>query len=77
MRMANTASAFYDVLEAKAMLKLAQEDLASLKRVEGITRAGVRFGGSGTIEAERIRLSVLDAQRETRTREATLKTTQA
>ena len=29
-RMANTASAFYDVLEAKAMLKLAQEDLASL-----------------------------------------------
>ena len=31
-RMANTASAFYDVLEAKAMLKLAQEDLASLTR---------------------------------------------
>jgi cobalt-zinc-cadmium efflux system outer membrane protein len=76
-RMANTASAFYDVHEAKAMLQLVQEDLASLTRVEQITRAGVRFGGSGTIEAERIRLSVLDAQREVRTREATLKTTKA
>ena len=61
-RLANTASAFYDVLEARAMLKLAEEDLASLKRVESITLAGVKFGGSGTIEAERIRLSVLDAQ---------------
>jgi cobalt-zinc-cadmium efflux system outer membrane protein len=76
-RMASTASAFYDVLEAKAMLRLAQEDLASLNRVEEITRAGVRLGGSGTIEAERIRLSVLDAQREVRTREATLKTSTA
>ena len=46
-RLANTASAFYDVLEARAMLKLAEEDLASLKRVEGITLAGVKFGGVG------------------------------
>jgi len=76
-RMANTASAYYDVLEAKAMLKLAQEDLANLTRVEQATRAGVRFGGAGTIEAERIRLSVLDAQRDVRTREATMKTTKA
>ena len=65
-RMANTASAFYNVHEAKAMLKLAQEDLESLSRVEKITQAGVRIGGAGTIEAERIRLSVLDAQREVR-----------
>ena len=76
-RMANTASAYFNVHEAKAMLKLAQEDLASLSRVEQITRAGVRIGGAGTIEAERIRLSVLDAQREVRTREASLKTAKA
>jgi len=76
-RMANTASAYFDVLEAKAMLKLSENDLASLMRVEEITRAGVRFGGTGTIEAERIRLSVLDAQRDVRTREATLKTNKA
>ena len=46
-RLANTASAFYDVLEARAMLKLAEEDLANLRHVEGITTAGVKFGGTG------------------------------
>ncbi len=76
-RLANTAAAFYDVLEAQSMLKLAEEDLASLKRVESITLAGVKFGGAGTIEAERIRLSVLDAQREACTRETTLTTKKA
>ena len=76
-RLANTASAFYDVLEAQAMLKLAEEDLANLKRVEDITLAGVKFGGSGTIEAERIRLSVLAAQSDACTREATLTTKKA
>ena len=70
-------AAFYDVLEAQSMLKLAEEDLASLKRVESITLAGVKFGGAGTIEAERIRLSVLDAQREACTRETTLTTKKA
>ncbi len=76
-RLANTASAFYDVLEAQAMVKLAEEDLVSLERVEGITLAGVKFGGSGTIEAERIRLSVLDAQREVCCRETKLTTAKA
>ena len=76
-RLANTAAAFYDVLEARAMLKLAEEDLASLERVEGITAAGVKIGGAGTIEAERIRLSVLDAQSDVCTRETTLATKKA
>ena len=46
-RLANTASTFYDVLEARAMLQLADEDLANLQRVEQITLKGVevrRFG---------------------------------
>jgi cobalt-zinc-cadmium efflux system outer membrane protein len=76
-RLANTASAFYDVLEARAMLQLAQEDLANLKRVEQITIKGVKFGGSGTIEAERIRLSVLAAQNDVCTRATTLTTAKA
>ena len=59
------------------MVKLAEEDLASLERVEGVTLAGVKFGGAGTIEAERIRLSVLDAQREVRSRATTLTTSAA
>ncbi len=76
-RLANTASAFYDVLEARAMLQLAQDDLASLKRVERITIQGVKFGGTGTIEAERARLDVLVAQTEAYTRATTLKTAKA
>ncbi len=76
-RLANTASAFYDVLEARAMLQLADEDLANLKRVEQITLQGVKFGGSGTIEADRIRLSVLAAEDDACTRETTLKTAKA
>ncbi len=76
-RLANTASTFYDVLEARAMLQLAEEDLANLKRVEQVTQQGVKFGGAGTIEAERIMLSVLDAQREARNRAATLTTAEA
>jgi cobalt-zinc-cadmium efflux system outer membrane protein len=76
-RLANTASTYYDVLEARAMLQLAEEDLASLRRAERITVQGVKFGGSGTIEAERIRLSVLTAQTEERTRGTALKTAKA
>jgi cobalt-zinc-cadmium efflux system outer membrane protein len=76
-RLANTASAYYDILEARAMLQLAQEDLANSKRVERITAEGVKFGGTGTIEAERARLDVLAAQTEERTRATTLKTAKA
>jgi cobalt-zinc-cadmium efflux system outer membrane protein len=76
-RLAGTAAAFYDVLEAQGMRTLAADDLASLTRVEGITRRQVEIGGAGTIELDRIRLSVLDAQRELRTREATLVTNKA
>jgi cobalt-zinc-cadmium efflux system outer membrane protein len=76
-RLANTASTFYDVLEARSMWKLAQEDLASLRRVERITVEGVKFGGSGTIEAERVRLSVLAAEDEECTRATALKSAKA
>ena len=76
-RMANAAAAFYDVLEAQAMLGLPQEDLASLKRVDAITRQRARIGGVGTIEVDRLVLSVLDAERDVRTREATLVTNKA
>ena len=76
-RVAGTVAAFYDVLEAQAMLNLASEDLASLKRVEGITRQRANLGGVGTIEVDRMRLSVLDSQRDVRNREATLLTAKA
>jgi cobalt-zinc-cadmium efflux system outer membrane protein len=76
-RLANTAAAFFDVLQAQAMLEESREALASLKRTEDITRQGVKLGGLGSIDFDRIRLSVLDAERDVRTREATLATNKA
>ncbi|MGA2032732.1 MAG: TolC family protein, partial [Thermoguttaceae bacterium] len=76
-RLAGTAAAFYDVLEAQATLNLAREDLDSLQRVETMTRRRVQLGGVGSIESDRMRLSVLDAQRETRNRETALATARA
>jgi outer membrane protein, heavy metal efflux system len=76
-RLANTASAFYDVLEARAMVKLSREDLANLTRVAASTEEGVKNGGAAPIDSERIQLSVFDAQIDLRTRMATLATTRA
>jgi len=76
-RLAGTAAAFFSVLEAQGMLHESREDLESLERTEAVTREGVKLGGAGTIEADRIRLAVLDAQRDVRTREATLVTSKA
>ena len=71
-RVAGTIAAFYDVLEARALLDLAHEDLDNLKRVEAITAKRVALGGVGTIELDRIRLAVFDSQREVRSRETAL-----
>jgi outer membrane protein, heavy metal efflux system len=76
-RVAGTIAAFYDVLEAQALLDLAREDLDNLKRVETITAERVALGGVGTIELDRIRLAIFDSQREVRNRETALATTTA
>jgi cobalt-zinc-cadmium efflux system outer membrane protein len=76
-RVSGAIAAFYDVLEARAMLDLAREDLASQKRVEGITRQQVQFGGAGSIEVDRIHISVLGGQREVCDRETALVTAKA
>ncbi len=76
-RVSGAIAAFYDVLEARAMLDLAREDLAGQKRVEGITRQQVQFGGAGSIEIDRIRISVLGGEREVCGRETALVTAKA
>jgi cobalt-zinc-cadmium efflux system outer membrane protein len=76
-RVSGAIAAFFDVLEARSMLDLAREDLASQKRVEGITRQQVRLGGAGSIEVDRIHVSVLDGQREVCCRETALVTAKA
>ena len=59
------------------MLDLAREEFDSSKRVEGITREQVRLGGTGSIEADRIRVSVLDGEREVHSRQSDLITAKA
>ena len=71
-RVAGTIAAFYDVLEARAFVDVAREDLDNLKRIETITAQRVALGGVGTIELDRIRLAVFDSQREVRTRQTAL-----
>lgn len=71
-RIAGTISAFYDVLEARAMVNLALVDLSNLSQVKKIIANRVKIGGVGTIELDRIRLSIFSSRREVRTQEVAL-----
>lgn len=71
-RISGTISAFYDVLEAQEQFELAREDLNNLSRVEGITATRVQLGGVGTIELDRVRVSIFSSRREVRSREMLL-----
>ncbi|MEN9680311.1 MAG: hypothetical protein RLZZ627_204 [Pseudomonadota bacterium] len=72
LRIAETISAFYDVLEAQAMVELARIDIESLTQVENITSQRVELGGAGSIELDRVRVSIFSGRRELRSREAEL-----
>jgi outer membrane protein, heavy metal efflux system len=72
LRIAATIGAFYDVLEAQAMLELAQENQKNLAEMEKIIINRVALGGVGTIEKDRIKLSLFSSHRELRTQELNL-----
>lgn len=71
-RISAAIATFYDVLEAQATVELAREDLADLAELEHITATRVEIGGVGTIELDRIRLSIFSSRRELRARETAL-----
>ncbi len=72
LRIAGTIAAFYTVLEAQAMLELAQENQDNLTKTEQIISNRVELGGVGTIEADRIRLSIFSSHRDVHARELEL-----
>lgn len=72
LRILEAATAYYDVLEAKALLDLAQQDAANFKRVEEITRKAVDGGGRPQVELGRIRLDRLRAEQSVRDAENAL-----
>jgi cobalt-zinc-cadmium efflux system outer membrane protein len=68
-RAGDVASAFFDVLQAKALLALVREDLENLKRVETLTRRRVDLGGAPALDLDRARLAVATSQQDVRTAE--------
>jgi cobalt-zinc-cadmium efflux system outer membrane protein len=72
LRIAATIAAFYDVLEMQSMLEVAHENQNNLAKMEKIILNRVAFGGVGTIEADRIKLSIFSGHREVHARELDL-----
>lgn len=71
-RVQEVATTYYDVLEAKSLLQLAQQDAANLKQVEELTRKAVEGGGRPQVELGRIRLDRLRAEQAVRDSENNL-----
>jgi cobalt-zinc-cadmium efflux system outer membrane protein len=76
-RVTDAVSAYYDVLEAWALLDLARLDADNLRRVEGALAKGVEAGGRPQTELNRIRLDRLRAEQGVRDAETALITAKA
>ena len=63
-RITETAIAFYDVLEAKASLSIARQDLEILTGVEEVTQRAVEAEGVSSVELDRIRLELFRHRQE-------------
>lgn len=65
-RVTATATAFYDVLEAKSLLELARQDADNLTRLQAATRKAVDAGGRPVVDLNRVRLDLLKSQQDLR-----------
>jgi cobalt-zinc-cadmium efflux system outer membrane protein len=71
-RVLEAATAYYDLLEAKALLDLTRQDAANLRRVEELTQKAVEGGGRPQVELSRVRLDRLRAEQGVRDAENAL-----
>ena len=71
-RIAETATLFYDLLEAKALVDVAQQDVDILANLEQIARRSVEAGGIPAVEWKRISLDLLQCRQELIEAEKTL-----
>src|SRR5262249_38497330 len=71
-RVRDTAIAFYDVLEARALLDLARQDTQNLTQLEDRIRKALDIGGRTAVELNRVRLDLLRSQQTLREAESTL-----
>jgi cobalt-zinc-cadmium efflux system outer membrane protein len=71
-RVLQAATAYYDVLAAKALRDLARQDVDNLKQVESITQKSVTAGNRPAVELNRVRLDRLQSEQTLRDAEKTL-----
>src|SRR5262249_38296186 len=71
-RVRDSALAYYDVLEARALLDLARQDLENLRRVQAPIRKGGGAGGKAVVDLNRVRLDVLRSEQTLREAESSL-----
>jgi len=76
-RLADTIGAFYDTVEAKALLPLAQEDTGNLRRVAEMTAQRAAIGGGPRIDVDRARLAATASERDLRQADRAVVTTKA
>ena len=76
-RVTDAVSAYYDVLEAKALLDLARLDVENLRRVEAALAKGEAAGGKARIDVNRVRLDRLRAEQAVRDAETNVVTARA
>lgn len=69
-RVRDAAVAFYDVLEAKALLELARADTENLTKLEAATKKAADAGGRPLVDLNRVRLDLLKSQQALREAEA-------
>jgi cobalt-zinc-cadmium efflux system outer membrane protein len=65
-RIAETKTAFYEVLEAESLLEAAAQAVADLGRVEAAIRKATSSGGRPQVDLQRVLLEVQSARREER-----------
>jgi cobalt-zinc-cadmium efflux system outer membrane protein len=71
-RVRDASLAFYDFVEARALLALARQDLSDLRQVEAATRKSQAVGGRSVVEVNRSRLDVLRSEQALREAETAL-----
>jgi cobalt-zinc-cadmium efflux system outer membrane protein len=72
LRVRDAAVAFYDVLEARALFDLAQQDAENLSKLEAANKKAVDEGGKPMVDLNRVRLDLLKSQQAQRDAEAAL-----
>lgn len=72
-----TVDGFYDALEADMAVKLSEEDIKALQRLEETAKTRGNKDAKSDLEGKRVSLAILDMQRELRKRRAAAETTKA